>query len=99
MRWAIALDPDRLGLVAGSLCAAGVLAASLFWRHAEVSEAVVRAGIVLVVAYTATFLLVLVIQRVTFAEVARQRQAEREQEQERVLRQKADSDASSGGIE
>ena len=77
-RRAIALDPDRLGMVAGGLTACIVLLITLMLRQVDVFEAIVRAGVVVVVSYAVIFILVLAIKRITLTEIARQREAERE---------------------
>jgi TRAP-type mannitol/chloroaromatic compound transport system permease large subunit len=94
-RLAIALDPDRLALLAGSVVALIVFAVSVFIRNADLSAAALRAGIVLVVVYAATFILVLVVKRVTLTEIA----LRKEEERQRARQQAQESEGKSGGSE
>lgn len=77
-RRAIALDPDRLGLAVGGLASCAVLVVTLWFRHVGPLESVVRAGVVFVVSYAVTFVLAVIIKRITLTEIAKQREAERE---------------------
>jgi len=77
-RLAIALDPDRLGLLAGAAAATLVLGIGLFYRHADLLSALLRAGLVFVVSYAAAFVLVLVVKRVALTEVALRKEEERQ---------------------
>jgi predicted branched-subunit amino acid permease len=94
-RLAVALDPDRLGLLAAAVAALLVLIVSLFVRHADLPTALIRAGIVLVVSYVAIFILVLIVKRVTLTEVA----IHKEEEQRKALERKKESEKDSGGTE
>lgn len=94
-RLAIALDPDRLGLLAGAVAATIVLAVSLFYRNADLPTALLRSGIVLLVSYVATFILVSVVKRVMLTEIA----IKKEEERQRALERISESEEKSGGTE
>ena len=94
-RLAIALDPDRLALLAGAVVALLVMIVSAFVRHADLPTALLRAGIAMVVCYAATFILVAIVKRVTLTEVAIRREAERR----RILERKQESEEKPGGTE
>jgi uncharacterized membrane protein len=91
----LALDPDRLGMLGGALLASTVLTVGLFVRGAEITESVIRAGVVFAVGYAAVFVLVYVIRRIVDAETARIREAER---QANASKNK-ESEATRGGTE
>ncbi|MDX9971549.1 MAG: hypothetical protein RBU21_01025 [FCB group bacterium] len=94
-RLAIALDPDRLGLLAGAVAATVVLAVSLFYRNADLPTALLRSAIVLLVSYVATFILVSVIKRVMLTEIA----IKKEEERQRALERSKKSEEKPGGTE
>ena len=89
----ISPDPDVLGLAAASLCATIVMAVG-FWRGVDGFAIAVRTGLVFVVTYATTFLLVRCVVRIFVAEmVERNRQR---QEEEQAQRAGASQGSSSG---
>jgi len=89
---AIALDPDRLGLLAGAAAGTVVLVVSLFYRDMDLPSAAVRAGLTCVVGYAAAFILVTIVKRVALSELAEHQEEERERSQDRT-----NSDETPGG--
>jgi hypothetical protein len=64
----VALNGDKLGLVAGSVVATVVMAQCFFVQHVDGPTAALRVGWAFVIAYGAAFFLVRVILRTTIFE-------------------------------
>ena len=80
----LALDADRLGLIAAVVVATVVMAIGFFVRQAGTFEVIWRAGLAFVGTYAATFCLVRIILRCVLTEFAEQKQTRRRERAERL---------------
>lgn len=65
----VGLDAERLGLLAGAVVATLLMPWLFFYMKIDVTEALIRAGVVFVVTYASVYCVVRVVLRATLIEV------------------------------